>query len=368
MYAIVQYIMRIHPLLFAGCLFAHGHLEALAPLSVAARVGCSCRRRLSSAQPVQCCLQTCGFCWVQYIQSVQTQLKQHVKLHSPQRCLCCLQDHANAVLERIKKWRAAQLTPWKPKAGAGAAHSSSTSAGGSGAEASSKGTKSGSTEIQGPVARVYCLYSSMEMGSSCLGLHKAGFIRLLADARVIGGRWGCGCRTKTGSWLFPLACARRETRCRNTITQLSCDGSGVPPVEVRYKMCQSSGPFAIVSVSAFTPDALSSPLLVWSYVALCGLRFLQHALLTAWRHGPCVLISLSCSSLPCTAMSLQQMPHCCLMACWKAATQQQARQPANITLQPVQRQQQAHVAAQLRERESQEQKRVLPALLLLGVF
>jgi hypothetical protein len=103
------------------------------------------------------------------------------------------QDHANVILERIKKWRATQLTPWKAKAAAGPSPAAAA-AGTAAATSSSKGSsskdcgKSSSSRVEGPVARVYSVYSSMPIGSSCLGLHREGFLQLLRESRIIGDR------------------------------------------------------------------------------------------------------------------------------------------------------------------------------------
>jgi hypothetical protein len=89
------------------------------------------------------------------------------------------------VLERIRKWRAAQLTPWKAKTAA------DTAAAGSSKDSSNSSkdhTKSSSSRVEGPVARVYSVYSSMQIGSSCLGLHMDGFLQLLRDSHIIGER------------------------------------------------------------------------------------------------------------------------------------------------------------------------------------
>jgi hypothetical protein len=42
--------------------------------------------------------------------------------------------------------------------------------------------------VEGPVACVYSVYSSLEIGSSALGLHREGFQQLLRDSRIIGDR------------------------------------------------------------------------------------------------------------------------------------------------------------------------------------
>jgi hypothetical protein len=96
------------------------------------------------------------------------------------------------ILERIKKWRATQLTPWKAKAAADTSAGSAAAASGSASSSkkSSKDKAKGSSRVDGPVAQVYSVYSSMEIGSSCLGLHRDCFLQLLKDSRVIGDRYG----------------------------------------------------------------------------------------------------------------------------------------------------------------------------------
>jgi hypothetical protein len=100
------------------------------------------------------------------------------------------------ILERIKKWRATQLTPWKAKAADGTSADRTAAAAGSGAAAGSSSSSKehskdhakSSSRVEGPVARVYSVYSNMKIGSSCLGLHMEGFLQLLRDSRVIGDR------------------------------------------------------------------------------------------------------------------------------------------------------------------------------------
>jgi hypothetical protein len=94
-------------------------------------------------------------------------------------------------MERITKWRATQLTPWKQQQ---QRQQQQNSEGGkqptAGASTASK-LQSGTTaspalEGQQAVCRLYSAYSSIKLGSSVLGLHRDGYLQLLTDAGMVG--------------------------------------------------------------------------------------------------------------------------------------------------------------------------------------
>lgn len=101
-----------------------------------------------------------------------------------------MQDHAKVILDRIRKWRATQLTPWKAKASAvstGAAGASPAGAGQAASGTAAEGADAaGGVDVSGPVAHVYGMYSDLNIKTDCLGLTHDGFVRLLTHANIIG--------------------------------------------------------------------------------------------------------------------------------------------------------------------------------------
>lgn len=81
------------------------------------------------------------------------------------------------MLDCIRSWRADQLSPCKADI---------SSADPAGVAVITDLTDGGTPENPGPIAHLYCMYSSMEIGTTCLALRKEGFLKLLADARITG--------------------------------------------------------------------------------------------------------------------------------------------------------------------------------------
>jgi hypothetical protein len=117
-----------------------------------------------------------------------------------------LQDHARVVMERITKWRATQLTPWKQRQQSNdigaptqsspsgpARATSSARKPGAGADKAAAGSAAAGAAAAPPVmegqqvvCRIYAGYSSMKTGSSVLGLHRDGYLQLLRDSGMLG--------------------------------------------------------------------------------------------------------------------------------------------------------------------------------------
>lgn len=110
------------------------------------------------------------------------------------------------VMERIIKWRATQLTPWKQRQQknesgaptqtsplAPARANSSAHKPGAGADKVAAGPGAAGAAAAPPamegqqvVCRIYAAYSSMKTGSSVLGLHRDGYLQLLRDSGMLG--------------------------------------------------------------------------------------------------------------------------------------------------------------------------------------
>lgn len=94
------------------------------------------------------------------------------------------------VMERIVKWRATQLTPWKqqkqqqPQGQKAHQHSSAAAAENPGKQ---KAAAAAAPAVEGQqvVCRIYSAYSSIKLGSSVLGLHRDGYVQLLRDAEMV---------------------------------------------------------------------------------------------------------------------------------------------------------------------------------------
>jgi hypothetical protein len=91
-------------------------------------------------------------------------------------------------MERITKWRATQLTPWKQQQQQQQNNQGGQqpTAGTSTASKPQSGTSaSPAVEGQQVVCQIYGAYSIIKPGSSVLGLHRDGYLQLLRDAGMI---------------------------------------------------------------------------------------------------------------------------------------------------------------------------------------
>lgn len=95
-------------------------------------------------------------------------------------------------MERIVKWRATQVTPWKqqkqqqqPPQSQTAQQPFSAAAADSPGKQKANASATPAVEGQQVVCRIYGAYSSIKLGSSVLGLHRDGYVQLLRDAGMV---------------------------------------------------------------------------------------------------------------------------------------------------------------------------------------